>query len=100
MPSHHTTKRETKAKKGIRGGANSSPASTGTNAANLAEPATATRYIPATEWNQYHSWPPIGGLRHIIFHAETNGFKSAIKRSGRRVLINEAEFFRCLERMN
>jgi hypothetical protein len=33
------------------------------------------------------------------FHAETNGFKTAFKRVGRRVLIDEAEFFACVERV-
>ena len=37
--------------------------------------------------------PPEGGLRHIIFHAETNGFAPAIKRVGRRVLIDSAKFW-------
>ena len=43
---------------------------------------------------------PVGGLRHLIFHAETNGFKSAFKRVGRRILVDEAAFFECVERQN
>jgi len=43
---------------------------------------------------------PIGGLRHLIFNAETNGFKTAFKRAGRRVLVDEAEFFRCVDKQN
>lgn len=58
------------------------------------------RIIPVTEWNKHHSWPPIGGLRHLIFHAEENGFKKAIKRAGRRVLIDEKAFFEWLEETN
>lgn len=54
-----------------------------------------TRLIPVTEWNKYHPWPPPGGLRHLIFHSETNGFKNAFRRVGRRVLVDENEFFRC-----
>lgn len=61
---------------------------------------TDTRLIPVPDWNKYHPWPPIGGLRHLIFFAETNGFKTAFKRAGRRVLVDEAEFFRCVERQN
>jgi hypothetical protein len=36
-----------------------------------------------------------GGLRHQIFHAESNGLynSGAILRNGRRVLINEERFF-------
>lgn len=51
------------------------------------------RLIPVTEWNAHHSWPPIGGLRHLIFHADANGFNQVIRRVGRRVLIDEAAFF-------
>jgi hypothetical protein len=57
------------------------------------------RLIPITKWNDFHSCPP-GGLRHSRFHAETNGFASAFKRVSRRVLIDEAEFFRCVERQD
>jgi len=56
--------------------------------------------IPVPDWNKYHSWPPQGGLRHLIFNEKTNGFASAFKRVGRRVLIDEAEFFACVERQN
>lgn len=61
---------------------------------------TSTRLIPVTDWNKHHSWPPIGGLRHLIFNEKSNGFASAFKRVGRRVLIDEAEFFKCIERQN
>ena len=49
--------------------------------------------IPVTNWNEHHPWPPIGGLRHLIFFADTNGFNKVIRRIGRRVLIDEAAFF-------
>ena len=52
-----------------------------------------TSLIPVSDWGKYHPWPPIGGLRHLIFNAEKNGFKQVIRRIGRRVLIDEAEFF-------
>jgi hypothetical protein len=58
-----------------------------------------TRLIPPPKWNNYHDWPPIGGLRHLIFHAETNGFKTAFKRVGRNILVDEIEFFACVERV-
>ena len=54
----------------------------------------ATRYIPVTDWPKHHTWPPIGGLRHLIFHAKSNGFDTVVKRVGRRVLIDEAAFHR------
>ena len=58
------------------------------------------RLIPATQWNEHHQWPPIGGLRHLIFNAEKNGFKKVIRRCGRRVLLDEAAFFAWLEEQN
>ena len=58
------------------------------------------RLIPAARWNDHHVWPPIGGLRHLIFHANSNGFKRVIRRVGGRVLIDEAEFFRWVDEQN
>jgi hypothetical protein len=58
-----------------------------------------TRLIPVTHWNQFHPWPPKGGLRHLIFNAQTNGFQAVIRRVGRRVLVDEAAFFSWVERM-
>ncbi len=54
---------------------------------------TNTRLIPANHWNDFHPWPPIGGLRHLIFFSESNGFDQVIRRVGRRVLIDESAFF-------
>ncbi len=70
------------------------------SAVDSAEQATATRLIPATDWPDYHPWPPLGGLRHLIFHAESNGFHEVVKRSGRRVLIDERAFFQWLDEQN
>ncbi len=58
------------------------------------------RLIPVTRWSDYHPWPPDGGLRHLIFHANENGFSKVLKRCGRRVLIDEQEFFRWVEEQN
>ncbi len=56
-----------------------------------------TRFIPLTEWNKFHSWPPIGGLRHLVFNEKNNGFDKVIRRVGRRVLINETAFLKWVE---
>lgn len=58
------------------------------------------RLIPVTEWGRHHSWPPLGGLRHLIFHAQSNGFDRVVKRAGRRVLIDEAKFFEWVDAQN
>ena len=49
--------------------------------------------IPVTEWSKHHAWPPIGGLRHLIFHEKKNGFHKCVYRVGKRVLIDEEAFF-------
>jgi len=54
---------------------------------------TARKYIRASEWQQHHSWPPKGGLRHLIFNAKRNGFNAVIRRAGRCILIDEGAFF-------
>lgn len=56
-----------------------------------------TRFIPVPDWNRYHPWPKIGGLRHLIFHADKTGFNKVIVRAGRRVLIDEQAFFDWLD---
>jgi len=58
------------------------------------------RLIPAAQWNDHHEWPPIGGLRHLIFHAKSNGFDRVVRRVGGRVLIDEAQFFRWVDEQN
>lgn len=60
----------------------------------------ANRFIPVTQFPNHHPWPPIGGLRHLIFNAKSNGFDAVIKRAGRRVLIDEQAFFSWLDKQN
>jgi hypothetical protein len=66
----------------------------------MSEPNPPTRIIPLTEWPSHHAWPPIGGLRHLVFHADKNGFNKVIRRAGRRVLIDEKSFFVWLDEQN
>lgn len=58
------------------------------------------KLIPVTEWSEHHSWPPQGGLRHLIFNAKKNGFDKVIRRVGRRILIDEQSFFKWVEEQN
>ncbi|MDZ7662521.1 hypothetical protein [Thiohalophilus sp.] len=57
-----------------------------------------SRLIPIPKWNEYHDWPPPGGLRHLVFYGKTNGFDAVVKRVGRRVLIDEQAFFEWVEK--
>lgn len=58
------------------------------------------RLIPVVRWGEFHEWPPEGGMRHLIFHRETNGFKEAFVHAGGRVLVDEEKFFECVARRN
>ena len=50
-------------------------------------------FIPVPQWNKYYPWPPSGGMRHLIFHAETNGFGPAFFRVGRNVIVDVGRFW-------
>lgn len=52
-----------------------------------------TNLIPLVDWPKRHSWPPLGGLRHMAFWAPP-GSERVFVRCGRRILINEPEFFK------
>jgi len=58
------------------------------------------KLIPVNQWNKHHSWPPIGGLRYLIFNAQENGFSHCIRRVGRTVLIDETLFFEWIDALN
>lgn len=59
-----------------------------------------TRLIPLVDWPKVHAWPPLGGLRHLVFYAEKTGFGKVIKKCAGRVLIDEAAFFAWVEENN
>ena len=52
-----------------------------------------SRLIPATKWNQFHTWPPIGGIRHIISRASEKKCAHVFLKVSGRWLIDEAAFF-------
>ena len=53
-----------------------------------------TRLIPLTRWNNYHPFPTTAALRWMRFNGEKNGFNSCTLKVGKRVLIDEAKFFK------
>lgn len=55
------------------------------------------RFFTVTQWSNHHSWPSTGGLRHLIFFSKTNGFEKVIRRSGKRILIDERAFFEWID---
>ena len=59
-----------------------------------------TRYIPVSQFDQYHPWPTPQSIRNRI-HAAKRGtdsdFLKCIKRAGGRVLVDEQAFLSWLE---
>lgn len=51
------------------------------------------RLIPLTKWNDFHIWPTIGGLRHLVANAKKKKFEHVVIRASGRVLIDEDAFF-------
>jgi len=51
--------------------------------------------LTVRQFSEKHSAFPQGGLRHRIFHADSNGLEKsgALVRNGRRVLIDEEQWF-------
>ena len=55
------------------------------------------RVIALTRWPDFHDYPSVAGLRWLVFNSKHNGFSNVIGRAGRRILIDEAEYFRYLK---
>ena len=58
-------------------------------------------YLTTKEFVKKHTFLPMGGLRHLLFNARSNGLEQAILRLGKRkILISEEGFFQWLEEKN
>ena len=59
-------------------------------------------YLTIKQFSAKHPAFPMGGMRHRILFAPTNGLaeSGAIVRNGRRVLIHEQKFFDWVEASN
>ena len=62
----------------------------------LHEPDLIRRLIPVAQFNKFHPDPSPAALRWMIF-TNKNGFERCVVRRGRRVLIDEREYFRWLD---
>ena len=54
-------------------------------------------YLTTKQLCEKHTALAEGGVRHWIFNAESNGLSKAIKRVGRKVLIDESKFLAWIE---
>lgn len=55
--------------------------------------------LTCKQFCEMQKWPSMGALRGIIRRSDKNGFKSAFKRVGRRVLVDNEEFWKCFEKV-
>lgn len=55
------------------------------------------KFYTVNQLCEKYSWARPGGIRHLIFHAETNGFSKCMVRMGRRILIDIEKFGEWLE---
>jgi hypothetical protein len=61
----------------------------------------ATRLMSVTQFATEHPAFSQSALRHLIFDADRNGFRSVIRRVGKRkVLLDERSFFEWVEKQN
>lgn len=51
-----------------------------------------TRFLTVNQVVEEGLYPNIGGLRWLLFNSNANGLESAVRRVGRRLLINESDF--------
>lgn len=59
-----------------------------------------TALLTVKQFAEKHPAFTEGGLRYLIFHAEETGLIIALRRIGRRVLIEEKGFFEWIEHQN
>ena len=56
--------------------------------------------LTVRQFSEKHPAFSQSSLRILRFHCESNGFKAAFVTIGRKVLIDESEFFAAIERVN
>ncbi len=56
--------------------------------------------LTVRQFSQKYPAFPEGGLRYNIFHADRNDFQRCLRRIGRKVLIDEQEFFGWVDAQN
>lgn len=64
-----------------------------------AEPERKKRLIPFTKWNEHHTYPTIGQLRHFRLYGHKTGFNEAcVRKVGKRLYVDERAFFEWFEK--
>ncbi len=52
--------------------------------------------LSVSQFCSKHDWATPGGIRHLLFNRETNGFKKCVVRLGRKILLDEGAVFEWL----
>lgn len=55
------------------------------------------RFVTVRQLANAPGWPSESALRALIFHADSNGLAPAIRRVGRRVLVDVEVFWRWVD---
>jgi hypothetical protein len=63
---------------------------------NISKP----RLLTVAQFVEEHNFLSHGGARYLIFNSKTNGLEKAIKRIGRKILIDEQKFFEWVNEQN
>lgn len=71
-----------------------------TTFAEKVKPLPVSRLLTVRQFSTCHPAFPEGGLRYLIFNGARTGFDKCIKRVGRKVLLDEQEFFLWIEKQN
>lgn len=53
--------------------------------------------LSVSQFCNKHEWATPGGIRHLLFNRETNGFHRCVVRLGRKILLNEEAVFAWLQ---
>lgn len=56
--------------------------------------------IHIMDWSKHYDYPSLSMLRKLVFNAQTNGFKKVIRKIGKKVYLNESEFFKWVDEQN
>ena len=64
---------------------------------NTPEQLSLLDYLTVKQTTRLYEWPA-GGLRYLLFNREENGLNKAVRKVGRKLLLNREEFDRWLER--
>lgn len=63
---------------------------------NISKP----KLLTVNQFVEEHNFTTHGGMRYLIFNAKENKLEKAIKRIGRKILIDEQKFFEWINEQN